>query len=150
VQVSFDAAEYTANADAIGTLRLLEAIRILGPEGSVRFHPAKAKRKLGWSHRIGFAQLVAEMMESDLQRMRVRDSAMAPSEPPCRIEGRRIWIAGHRGMVGLKTLAPCGSALSVIHAQRKSCPSGVFTAAAARHRLLCCRSVFRFGADEVA
>ena len=32
-------------------------------------NPAKAKRKLGWSHRIGFAQLVAEMMESDLQRM---------------------------------------------------------------------------------
>src|SRR5262249_16567915 len=31
-------------------------------------NPAKAKRKLGWSHRIGFAQLVAEMMESDLQR----------------------------------------------------------------------------------
>jgi GDPmannose 4,6-dehydratase len=31
-------------------------------------NPAKPKRKLGWSHRIGFAQLVAEMMESDLQR----------------------------------------------------------------------------------
>jgi GDPmannose 4,6-dehydratase len=31
-------------------------------------NPAKAKRKLGWSHRIGFAELVAEMMESDLQR----------------------------------------------------------------------------------
>ena len=32
-------------------------------------NPAKAKRKLGWSHRIGFSQLVAEMMESDLQRV---------------------------------------------------------------------------------
>ncbi len=31
--------------------------------------PAKAKRKLGWSHRIGFKELVAEMMESDLQRL---------------------------------------------------------------------------------
>jgi GDPmannose 4,6-dehydratase len=31
-------------------------------------NPAKAKRKLGWSHRISFSQLVAEMMESDLQR----------------------------------------------------------------------------------
>ena len=30
VQVSFETAEYTANADALGTLRLLEAIRILG------------------------------------------------------------------------------------------------------------------------
>ena len=25
---------------------------------------------------------------------------MAPSEPPFRLEGRRIWVAGHRGMVG--------------------------------------------------
>jgi len=32
-------------------------------------NPAKAKRKLGWSHRVSFSQLVAEMMESDLQRM---------------------------------------------------------------------------------
>ena len=32
-------------------------------------NPAKAKRKLGWSHRISFSQLVAEMMESDLQRV---------------------------------------------------------------------------------
>jgi GDPmannose 4,6-dehydratase len=32
-------------------------------------NPAKAKRKLGWSHRIGFSELVAEMMESDLQRV---------------------------------------------------------------------------------
>jgi GDPmannose 4,6-dehydratase len=32
-------------------------------------NPAKAKRKLGWSHRIGFTELVAEMMESDLQRV---------------------------------------------------------------------------------
>jgi len=39
---------------------------------------------------------------------------------------------------------------SPIHGQRKSYPSGVFTAAAARHRRLCRRSVFRFGADEVA
>jgi GDPmannose 4,6-dehydratase len=31
--------------------------------------PAKAKRKLGWSHRVGFKALVAEMMESDLQRV---------------------------------------------------------------------------------
>jgi len=32
-------------------------------------NPAKAKRKLGWSHRVGFQELVAEMMESDLQRV---------------------------------------------------------------------------------
>jgi GDPmannose 4,6-dehydratase len=32
-------------------------------------NPAKAKRKLGWSHRIGFGELIAEMMESDLKRV---------------------------------------------------------------------------------
>jgi len=37
VQVSFETPEYTANADAIGTLRLLEAIRILGMEKTTRF-----------------------------------------------------------------------------------------------------------------
>src|SRR5215470_16843086 len=30
----------------------------------------------------------------------MRDSVMAPSELPFRIEGRRVWVAGHRGMVG--------------------------------------------------
>jgi GDPmannose 4,6-dehydratase len=40
VQVSFETAEYTANADALGTLRLLEGIRILGLNDSVRFYQA--------------------------------------------------------------------------------------------------------------
>jgi GDPmannose 4,6-dehydratase len=31
--------------------------------------PAKAKRQLGWSHRIGFKELIAEMIESDLKRV---------------------------------------------------------------------------------
>ena len=47
VQVSFEAAEYTANADAIGTLRLLEAIRILGLEKSVRFYQASTSEMFG-------------------------------------------------------------------------------------------------------
>ena len=38
VAVSFDTPEYTANADGIGTLRLLEAIRILGLEKKTRFY----------------------------------------------------------------------------------------------------------------
>ena len=40
VQVSFETPEYTANSDALGTLRLLEAIRILGMEESCRFYQA--------------------------------------------------------------------------------------------------------------
>jgi len=47
VQVSFETAEYTANSDALGTLRLLEALRILGVEKSVRFYQASSSEMFG-------------------------------------------------------------------------------------------------------
>ncbi len=47
VQVSFDTAEYTANADALGPLRLLEAIRILGLEKETRFYQASTSELYG-------------------------------------------------------------------------------------------------------
>jgi GDPmannose 4,6-dehydratase len=47
VQVSFETPEYTANADALGTLRLLEAIRILGMEREVRFYQASTSELFG-------------------------------------------------------------------------------------------------------
>ncbi len=47
VQVSFETPEYTANADAIGALRLLEAIRILGMEETVRFYQASTSELYG-------------------------------------------------------------------------------------------------------
>jgi GDPmannose 4,6-dehydratase len=47
VQVSFETPEYTANADAIGTLRLLEAIRILGLERKTRFYQASTSELYG-------------------------------------------------------------------------------------------------------
>ena len=47
VQVSFETPEYTANADALGTLRLLEAIRILGLEKRVRFYQASTSELYG-------------------------------------------------------------------------------------------------------
>ena len=47
VQVSFETPEYTANADAIGALRLLEAIRILGLEKSTRFYQAATSELFG-------------------------------------------------------------------------------------------------------
>jgi GDPmannose 4,6-dehydratase len=47
VQVSFETAEYTANADALGTLRLLEAIRILKLESRVRFYQASTSELYG-------------------------------------------------------------------------------------------------------
>lgn len=47
VQVSFETPEYTANADAIGTLRLLEAVRILKLEDTCRFYQASTSELYG-------------------------------------------------------------------------------------------------------
>lgn len=56
VQVSFESPEYTANADGLGTLRLLEAIRILGLEKKTRFYQASTSELYG---------LVAETPQSE-------------------------------------------------------------------------------------
>jgi len=47
VQVSFETPEYTANADGLGTLRLLEAIRILSRETKTRFYQASTSELFG-------------------------------------------------------------------------------------------------------
>ncbi|MDX1638750.1 MAG: GDP-mannose 4,6-dehydratase [Balneolaceae bacterium] len=47
VQVSFETPEYTANSDAVGVLRLLEAIRILGMTDNVRFYQASTSELFG-------------------------------------------------------------------------------------------------------
>jgi GDPmannose 4,6-dehydratase len=47
VAVSFETAEYTANSDALGTLRILEAIRILGLERKTRFYQASTSEMFG-------------------------------------------------------------------------------------------------------
>ncbi len=47
VQVSFETPEYTANADALGTLRMLEAIRILGLKDQTRFYQASTSEMFG-------------------------------------------------------------------------------------------------------
>ncbi|MEQ8910546.1 MAG: GDP-mannose 4,6-dehydratase [Vicingaceae bacterium] len=47
VKVSFETPEYTANSDAVGTLRILEAIRILGLEKKTRFYQASTSELYG-------------------------------------------------------------------------------------------------------
>src|SRR3954447_18228655 len=47
VQVSFETPEYTGNSDALGTLRLLEALRILGMLDRVRFYQASTSEMYG-------------------------------------------------------------------------------------------------------
>ena len=49
VQVSFETPEYTANADAVGTTRLLEAIRLLNLEEKTRFYQASTSEMYGLS-----------------------------------------------------------------------------------------------------
>jgi len=52
VQVSFETPEYTANADALGTLRMLEAIRILRMERAARFYQASTSELFGNAQEI--------------------------------------------------------------------------------------------------
>src|SRR6185312_3155821 len=52
VAVSFESPEYTANADAIGVLRLLEAIRILGMEKETRFYQASTSELYGLAQEV--------------------------------------------------------------------------------------------------
>ncbi|MBL4880668.1 MAG: GDP-mannose 4,6-dehydratase [Oleispira sp.] len=52
VQVSFETPEYTANSDGVGTLRLLEAIRILKMEESTRFYQASTSELYGQAQEI--------------------------------------------------------------------------------------------------
>jgi GDPmannose 4,6-dehydratase len=52
VHVSFETPEYTANADAVGTLRLLEAIRILGMEKTARFYQASTSEMFGLAQEV--------------------------------------------------------------------------------------------------
>jgi GDPmannose 4,6-dehydratase len=52
VKVSFEEPEYTANADALGTLRLLEAIRILGLTEKTRFYQASTSEMFGLVQQI--------------------------------------------------------------------------------------------------
>jgi GDPmannose 4,6-dehydratase len=47
VAVSFETPEYTANADAVGTLRILEAVRILGLQNKTRFYQASTSEMFG-------------------------------------------------------------------------------------------------------
>jgi GDP-mannose 4,6-dehydratase len=52
LQVSFDLSEYTAEVDALGTLRLLDAIRTCGLERSVKFYQASTSELYGKVHEI--------------------------------------------------------------------------------------------------
>jgi GDPmannose 4,6-dehydratase len=52
VGVSFESPEYTANVDALGTLRVLDAIRVLGMTETVRFYQASTSELFGLAQEI--------------------------------------------------------------------------------------------------
>ena len=52
VMVSFETPEYTANADALGTLRILEAIRLLGLSDKTRFYQASTSELYGMAQEV--------------------------------------------------------------------------------------------------
>jgi len=52
VQVSFETPEYTANSDALGTLRLLESIRLLGLTEKTRFYQASSSEMFGAAREV--------------------------------------------------------------------------------------------------
>jgi len=63
VQVSFETPEYTANADGLGTLRLLEAIRILNMEQRVRFYQASTSKLYGKVQQIPQSEAYRDYVE---------------------------------------------------------------------------------------
>jgi GDPmannose 4,6-dehydratase len=86
VKVSFETAEYTANADALGTLRLLEAIRILRMEDRVRFYQAST-RALWWG-----LQDAAERNDAVSSPFAIRDRKALRLLDHCKLSGS-LWDA---------------------------------------------------------
>jgi GDPmannose 4,6-dehydratase len=76
VQVSFETPEYTANSDALGTLRLLEAIRILGMEQRCRFYQAST----------------SELYGNSVQSPQDEDTPFAPRSPYAAAKLYAFWV----------------------------------------------------------
>jgi GDPmannose 4,6-dehydratase len=86
VQVSFETPEYTANSDALGTLRLLEAIRILGMEKRCRFYQAST----------------SELYGNSTQSPQNEDTPFAPRSPYAAAKLYAYWvIRNYREAYGL-------------------------------------------------
>ena len=108
VAVSFESPEYTANADAIGTLRILEAIRILGLEKKSRFYQAST------------SELFGEVQETPQRRPRRSIRARRMPAPSCMRTGSRSTTA--KPMASMPVTASC-STMSRRCAARPSSPA---------------------------
>ena len=87
VMVSFETPEYTANADSLGTLRLLEAIRILGLEKSCKFYQASTSELFGKAEESP----QGEVKKTELELLEERDENELTEEEEDRMyELRRL------------------------------------------------------------
>jgi GDPmannose 4,6-dehydratase len=86
VAVSFECPEYTADVDGIGTLRLLEAIRILGLEKKTRFYQASTSELYG---------LVQETPQKETTPFYPR-SPYAVEKPLLPVKSPAAWPTLHR------------------------------------------------------
>ena len=77
--------------------------------------PSKARERLGWQHRTSLDELVKEMVAADIEMLAARPQpAGAPwltARLPVRfsLRGKRVWVAGHRGMVGSAIVRRAGA-----------------------------------------
>ena len=93
VQVSFETPEYTANADALGTLRLLEAIRILGMQDKVKFYQASTSELYGKAQEVPQSETtpfyprspygVAKLYAFWIVKITARPTACMPATASC-------------------------------------------------------------------
>ena len=86
VKVSFDVPEYTAEADAIGTLRLLEAVRLLGYEKRTKIYQASTSELFG---------LVQEVPQKGSPK---GDDAFL--SPLALWRGEAVWLLDHEELSG--------------------------------------------------
>src|SRR5262252_7167548 len=81
--------------------------------------PSKAQKRLGWRHKTSFDDMVKEMVTADLRA--VRDETERKSRPLFDLAGKRVYVAGHGGMVGAALLrrlrAESSNILTVHHAE---------------------------------
>lgn len=129
VQVSFESPEYTANSDAIGTLRILEAIRILGLRDRTRFYQASTSELYGKVQAVpqredtpfyprspyGVAKLYAYWITVNYREaygMHASNGILFNHESPIRGETfvtRKITMAAARIAVGLQDVLYLGN-----------------------------------------
>ena len=62
--------------------------------------PTKAQTKLGWKHDTSVQALCAEMVREDLKTVAEREHTAMPTDAIFPLAGKRVWVAGHNGMVG--------------------------------------------------